>query len=216
MKPAFCAFLALSIAACGASIPPRVSSPPPLQGACPSGPKPRGRAGAAAVTPDLAPHVPASHEVLARADGDLDGDGCSDVAVVLRDRADRHPETHALPRPLWLLVRRLDGTLHVAARNDHAVMRADDGGARGDPFAALRVGGGALTLHFQGGSAWQWCGMLVFRWERGARAWLLEKDISVAFAASEPEAARTETRTRRDFGRIRVESYGRDGTGAGG
>jgi hypothetical protein len=92
-------------------------------------------------------------QVLARATGDLDGDGRPDAALALEE-----PERESLSpaRCLLIALRDRGGRYRLAGRDDRAIMRADEGGMFGDPFEGVSIERGAVVVRHHGGSNWRW------------------------------------------------------------
>lgn len=187
---------------------PASAEPDSLSLSCTPGPKPPSATDADVVTPDLAPHIPADMTVLARADGDLDGNGCSDVAVALRRKdEDQVGVDEAEPaRPLLILTRRAGGELELAARNDHLVLCARCGGILGDPFHGIIIEAGTLKVAAYGGSSTRWSIEHVFEWSARAKTWVLREEVRGTYHMSDFEGDHEiKKRTAKDFGEVRFE-----------
>jgi hypothetical protein len=137
--------------------------------------------------------------------GDLNGDGRADVVLVL-ERQKAKPGDDDIEdgqRPILILVRRGDGSLRLAARNDAAAYCSTCGGLMGDPFVGVQVGHGTFTVSNYGGSAWRWSADFRFDYSRLDDAWQLVRVTESSFHASDPERAKTRVRRPpRDFGKI--------------
>ncbi|WP_201982662.1 hypothetical protein [Hymenobacter rubidus] len=120
----------------------------------------------------LTDFIPAGYEVLndGQATGDLNRDGRPDAALVLRSKAEykETAETAEAP-PRYLVV--LFGTptgFALAAQASRVMLRQDDGGAFGDPFAGIDIAKGVLSISHYGGSSWRWSHTDKFRYQAGS------------------------------------------------
>jgi len=149
--------------------------------------------------------LPTGYTVLAAQKGDLNRDATPDWLVVLH-RPDEQKTSdvidHPTKRPLLLFVGGPGNTYTLAARSDNAVYCVDCGGMMGDPFSGLAVKSGYFTVEHYGGSAQRWTRFITFRYDTATRAWLLHRDGSEHFDATDPEHGKTTMRTAKNFGRV--------------
>lgn len=124
--------------------------------------------------------VPAGWSILAQAEGDLTKDGVADIAAVIEraEPADHVPgcdrwrnQSGAAPRMLIVLTANGSGGFQLSAENRTIVLRADEGGIMGDPFASLEILRGTVVLQHYGGSAWRWGH--TYRFRQQDRGWFL-------------------------------------------
>ena len=120
--------------------------------------------------------VPSGWKVLGQAKGDLDKDGVDDIAAVIeRQEGVEHvpgcdkwrTESARSPRSLILLIGEEGGGYALSARDNHIVLRSDEGGVFGDPFYEIGIERGAVVLNHYGGSAWRWAHVHRFRYQDG-------------------------------------------------
>lgn len=120
--------------------------------------------------------VPAGWKVLGQASGDLNKDGVEDVAAVIEtvDDVDHVPgcdkwrtESSRPARTLILLFGEAGGGFVLSAKDNHIVLRSDEGGVFGDPFYGIDIQRGAVVLNHYGGSAWRWAQVYRFRYQDG-------------------------------------------------
>ena len=160
---------------------------------------------AAALPPELQQFVLPGTKAIAVERADLNGDGRIDVVLVLEKQKAR-PEDDEIEegqRPIMILVRRADGTLAGAARNDAAAHCSTCGGAMGDPFVGIQVGRRTFTVSNYGGSGWRWSADYRFDYSRRDHAWHLVQVTESSFHASDPNRAKTQVRRPpKDFGKI--------------
>jgi hypothetical protein len=159
----------------------------------------------AALPAELRPFVLPGTTAIAVERGDLNGDGRIDVVLVLERQKARpgDDDIEDAQRPILILVRRGDGTLALAARNDRAALCSTCGGMMGDPFVGVEVGTRTLTVANYGGSGWRWSADYRFDYSRRDDAWQLVRVTESSFHASEPNKAKTTVRRPpKDFGKI--------------
>ncbi len=154
-------FGAAAFAACD-SAPSRCSGTPPLPAA-------------------VQKLIPAGYTELDHLAGVLTDSGRTDYLVVIH----REPDTQqqASPRPLLVIVQDADGHYRLAARNDHVVMKADEGGVSGDPYLDLDDDGLAIKNRYfsvQNGVAAgpnHWSDNITFHYDPALHTWLFHQEI---------------------------------------
>ncbi len=160
---------------------------------------------AAAVPTELLPFVLPGTKPIAIERGDLNGDGRTDIVLVL-ERQKARPTDDDIEdgqRPILILARQGDGTLKLAARNDAAAYCSTCGGVMGDPFIGVQVRTRTFTVSNYGGSAWRWSADYRFDYSRRDDAWQLARVTESSFHASTPNKAKTTVRRPpKDFGKI--------------
>lgn len=89
----------------------------------------------------------------AQTEGDLNGDGLSDVAMVIEKKEGDDP---APSRALLIAFGNKDQlyTLSIVAEN--VILDAQSGGVWGDPFESISITDGVLNVQDYGGSNWRW------------------------------------------------------------
>ena len=154
--------------------------------------------------------LPAGYTVLDAAQGDLNRDALPDWLVVLH-RPDEQKTSdvvaHPTKRPLLVFVGGAGGTYTLAARSDNAVYCVDCGGMMGDPFMHLAIKKGYFTVEHYGGSAQRWTRFVTFKYDPAARTWLLHRDGSEQFDATDPEHGTTTATTTKNFGRVPLAKF---------
>ena len=158
-----------------------------------------------ALPAELRPFVLPGTKAIAVERGDLNGDGRLDVVLVLERQKARagDDDIEQGQRPILILVRRADGSLALAARNDAAAYCSTCGGAIGDPFMGVKVGTKTFTVSNYGGSAWRWSADYRFDYSRRDDTWQLVRVTESSFHASDPDKAKTKVRRPpKDFGKI--------------
>jgi hypothetical protein len=158
---------------------------------------------------ELMPFVPAGHEALDFAMGDLDGDGREDAVLILRGPAElQKKDDMDARRPLILLIRQRDGRLKQERRTDRLVYCRTCGGMMGDPYMHTVVGKGRFTVSHYGGSASRWAIDYTFAYDPAAKEWFLDLEESASFHASEPDETReSSTLTREQLGDFALEAF---------
>ncbi|WP_241093199.1 hypothetical protein [Xanthomonas bonasiae] len=134
---------------------------------------------AADLPADLLRQLPAGYLPLEQLRTDLDGDGRTDYLVALQQRGEAEREP-APARPLLIFVQQADGHYRLAARNDHVVLKRDDGGQcdpftdSDDPFAAK---GRYFTVQNGVSCGQHWTDFITFRYVPERKTWLFHKRI---------------------------------------
>ena len=114
-------------------------------------------------TPEV--FIPKGYEMMdeGRAEGDLNKDGRADIVLALRN-----PQTERLnsdsKRLLIVLLKTIDG-YRLAGKSLKVLLCHECGGVHGDPFAAVAVTNGVLTVDHYGGSSWKWTTTEKFRFQ---------------------------------------------------
>jgi hypothetical protein len=164
---------------------------------------------------DFSPFVPAGHEIMDKAIGDLDLDGREDALLVLKVENEPDPfsmeEGEEAPgRPLLILTRQANGDWELEGRNDDVVLRMDEGGVFGDPYSGLAIKNGYFSVEHYGGSAWRWTHIVTFKHDAGKQGWFLHKVGGESFHTSEPENTEEHVKGTKDFGVVAFKDYAAD------
>lgn len=112
--------------------------------------------------------VPAGWRLLEAAEGDLNGDGRADMALVAahdEEQSEPNETTWQEPRLLVIALRDGGGKLRRSAAAAGAVMCRGCGGVFGDPFAGVSIERGAVVVNHYGGSRERWAFADRFRYE---------------------------------------------------
>ncbi len=119
--------------------------------------------------------------VLAESNGDLNGDGLADHAVVIEapegvaepsnscDGSDDYSDSPA--RRLVVELAEAEAPAVLALDDPRLVLRSDQGCVFGDPFEDVSIDNGGVTVRHYGGSRWRWGDTTRFCLEDGA--WLI-------------------------------------------
>lgn len=136
--------------------------------------------------------VPKGWEILNQAQGDLNGDGKSDAALVLRLPAEeKFPPEEQYPRLLVLLFQNPEGGYRLAASSDKAVLCRTCGGVFGDPLADFRIEKGVVIIDHYGGSRDRWA--YTHRWRHQDGDWYLIGETKVNHDTLSPESKSEDT-----------------------
>ncbi|MBB5875720.1 hypothetical protein [Xanthomonas sp. 3498] len=134
---------------------------------------------AAALPADVLHQLPAGYQPLTQLQADLDGDGRADYLVALQQRGEAQRDP-APARPLLIFVQQADGHYRLAARNDHVILKRDQGGQCDpfdpdeDPFAAK---GRYFTVQNGVSCGQHWTDFITFRYDPQRKQWLFHKRI---------------------------------------
>jgi len=95
---------------------------------------------------------PTGHDSLASASGDLDKDGIAEKVIVYNTHDSTDDGT---VRELWIF-KKIQNKWQVWTKSRNAILKSREGGMMGDPFAAINIKNGILSISFEGGSSWKW------------------------------------------------------------
>lgn len=93
-------------------------------------------------------------------------------------------------------------TYGLAARGDNVVYGVNCGSMMGDPFTGITIRHGYFSVAHYGGSAWRWKRIVTFKYFLHDKNWLLYKDGSESFHASEPDKVTEKIKTVKNFGKV--------------
>ncbi|RCX21473.1 hypothetical protein DFP94_102226 [Fontibacillus phaseoli] len=99
----------------------------------------------------------------AKAEGDLNKDGISDVAAIIMK--DTSTADEAPPRSLMIAFGTENNGYSLSIIADQVLLAADEGGAWGDPFESLTINRGSVLISEYGGSNWRWYNKYRFRYQ---------------------------------------------------
>lgn len=99
---------------------------------------------------------------LVKAEGDLNKDGITDIAVVIENTEE---DEEAPPRALLIAFGNNDGTFSLSIISDKVILKRDEGGVWGDPFESLSIDRGSVLVSDYGGSNWRWYNKYRFRFQ---------------------------------------------------
>jgi hypothetical protein len=123
--------------------------------------------------------IPEGFQLVRSVEGDLNGDGKKDIAIVA-ETIEMMDSDHALIpttdpafsfgglRRVLLILWKVDGGYELASESYNAIMCTGCGGAWGDPFESISIRKGVLTVKHFGGSAWRWSDVRRFRFQDSA------------------------------------------------
>ena len=124
--------------------------------------------------------IPQGWRIINKAEGDLNGDNLSDIALVAEDQnnatkndldyCDNNEERCSCfdkncPRDLLILFKQEDGSYDLSEKSDKAILLSKEGGVFGDPLDNISIDNGILTINFYGGSSWRWSKVYKFRYQ---------------------------------------------------
>lgn len=136
---------------------------------------------------DAQTFLPNGWRLLDSATGDLNGDGRADLAFVIendtivseaRGTGGGDLTMRSSPRILGIAFGGDEGYI-LSAQSHRVILRAVEGGTKGDPWAGLDITNGTLVVRFFGGSGWQW--KLDYRFRYQDDDWYLVGATSIDF-----------------------------------
>lgn len=138
--------------------------------------------------------LPNDHIVLSFESGLLDGDQKEDFLVVLgktdEEALSREGEGDAPARPLLLFIQDKDGGWSLARRNDHVVLKINEGG-QCDPFEdgvdGLAINKRYFTVQHSVACGQHWTDYITFRYAPKLRDWVFHKRISESWVMNDSE-----------------------------
>jgi hypothetical protein len=135
--------------------------------------------------------------------GDLNRDGIEDgIEMYEDDNGDRE---------LVLFLGTKKGSFKKVATNSSVVLRADEGGARGDPFMDVVIKNGYFSVEHYGGAAHRWKTITTFKYSKAKKNWFLHKDSFGNYEDKEDlDEIKWKIRTVKDFGVVLFEDYDKD------
>jgi hypothetical protein len=141
---------------------------------------------AADLPPNIASQIPKGYEVMTYATGRLSDDDRADYLVVIHQADDTSDQPS--PRPLLIFTQNSDKTFTLAARNDHVVMRADEGG-QCDPFEdgedGLAIKDRYFTVQNSVACGDHWTDYITFHYDTRQHTWLFHKEIFESWKAGD-------------------------------
>ena len=115
--------------------------------------------------------APSGWVVEATVEGDLNGDGRNDAAIVIKSGENRYDERtqrmRFARRALIVALREGNGSLHRSAVSDNAVLDGNEGGVMGDPFQGVTIERGTIVIQHYGGSRDRWSYTHRYRFQSG-------------------------------------------------
>lgn len=155
--------------------------------------------------------IPNGYDVLQKAEGDLNNDGITDMALVVKsqqEKADEMPEDNVPGRILILLVKDKAGKYSRAAENTNAILAKNEGGASSDdPFDNITITPGKFSITHMGGASERWSYENVFTYDKAANAWLMTEKNTGSFNTMNPEVEDMKNETQKDFGKINFVDF---------
>lgn len=137
--------------------------------------------------------------------GFLNNDTITDAALLLRDTTVGLGDP--AQRPLIVMLGG-NGIYTSSVRNDSVVLKEDEGGMHGDPFAGMEIANGELRVSHYGGSAWRLSRVTVFRFDTASAQLVLQSDIAESFNINEPNKPHeTEKRNVGEYGKMAFSQY---------
>ena len=131
--------------------------------------------------PSVATQLPSGYRPLVIQEGPDLGNGRRSLLVVVHREADTRAQPS--PRPLLIFEEQPDRAYRLAARNDHVVLRANEGG-QCDPFdpedaadSGLAVKGRYFTVQNFVACGQHWSDFVTFRYDPRTRGWLFSSEI---------------------------------------
>ena len=104
-------------------------------------------------------------QVLAQAQGDLDGDGQNEIAIVT-DTQRQSANDMGNIRTLEIFKVK-NGKRQLWHKSEQVILPSNAGGMMGDPFESIEIKNGSLFVFQSGGSSWKWGFRDQYRYQNG-------------------------------------------------
>lgn len=166
-----------------------------------------GQESALKILPEVREFIEIDATPIALETADLNGDGRTDFLVVTERAKIAGEKSQDDERSLLILIRRANGKLNIAARNELVVYCRSCGGVMGDPFAGVEVKRNGFTVNNYGGSNLRWSESYQFNYSRRDKTWQLVKVTEETFNALEPKTVKTKILTPKNFGKINLADF---------
>lgn len=133
---------------------------------------------------------PGNWNIISTAEGDLNGDGTADLALVLEyfkaideirvygDNTTGIIKETQKPRILAIYFKK-DQVYTLSTQNNDFILRSEEGGKLGDPLQQIAIKDQQLYLRFQGGNEWRWELGYTFKFEN--KDWFLTNAINLYY-----------------------------------
>ena len=139
---------------------------------------------------NIVKQLPKGYSVLAYRSGELDDDKLTDFLVVVGRSNEKSaaPTEGAPARPLMLFIQNKDGCYSLARRNDHVVLRIDEGG-QCDPFEdgadGLAINKHYFTVEHSVSCGQHWTDYITFHYVPALRNWVFHNRISESWVMND-------------------------------
>lgn len=139
--------------------------------------------------------IPKDWKLISKVQGDLNKDKLKDIAAVIEYTGEYNDgdneEWTGQPRILFIIFKKNDGTYKLSIQTATLIMRSDEGGVFGDPFAGMEYSRGSIVVSFYGGSAWRWGFTYRFRFQNNGWYLIGETELSAYTLTGESETIDT-------------------------
>jgi hypothetical protein len=109
--------------------------------------------------------IPRDYKLKDSVSGDLNKDGLKDFVLVLNHQQEDTFEMNEEPKRILLVLFKSNTGFKVAGKSDEVLMCRHCGGMYGDPFAAIDIAKGVLSIEHYGGRSWRWTETRKFRYQ---------------------------------------------------
>ena len=99
--------------------------------------------------------IPDNYSIVDTALGDLDKDGTIELVVAYNIKKQDEDSFESVARELIIYKKQNSGWI-IWKKSSQALLGSRDGGMMGDPFGAIVIQNGILTISQNGGSGWKW------------------------------------------------------------
>jgi len=154
-------------------------------------------AAAGALPKNIQQQLPPGYEVRSTAQGQLDDDQFDDFLVVIRRKNEEAQarKAQAPARPLLIFTRSPDGSYQLARRNDHVVLKSDEGG-QCDPFEdgdeGLVIKDHYFTVQNSVACGQHWSWYITFKYAPKLHDWVFHKAISESWVMNPSQDPNTD------------------------
>jgi hypothetical protein len=143
--------------------------------------------------------IPPGNEILDLVAADMNQDGFTDFALVLRNENENTNGDEL--RPLLIVAGNKNGEFKLLQRNDSVVLCKNCGGVFGDPFQSITFTDGLLAVEHNVGNNLRWSRNISFRFDQDLQEFILNDDASYSYQRASSSKQVTTTGKKEEDGK---------------